>query len=122
MIGLVREIFGTGTFFGIPFMGPEAVGSPPSGYTPILLFIQPPGAFLVLAFLIAIMNKIKSNMAKKGKDTSHFGEMAAEETAAAKEAEAKKTVSEVAVKADDKPAATEENKEEKEAEGKEEDK
>ena len=117
MIGLVREILGTGAFFGIPFMG-EAAGGPLAGFTPILLFIQPPGAFLVLAFLIAIMNKIKNNMAKKGKNTSRFGEMAAEETAVAKEAEAKKAVKEVTAteegksEAEEKPEAKAEAKEE----------
>ena len=88
VIGLVREIIGVGTFFSVPFMGPKVDPSSfLSGYSPVLIFVQPPGAFLVLAFLIAIMNKVKLNMAKKGKDTSHFGEMAAEETAAAKKAE-----------------------------------
>ena len=88
-IGLVREIIGVGTVFSIPFMGPKAVNAASflQSYNPVLIFVQPPGAFLVLAFLIAIMNKIKLNMAKKGKDTSKFGEMAAEETEAAVKAE-----------------------------------
>lgn len=101
IIGLVREIIGVGTIFSVPFMGPKAVNAAPflQGYNPVLIFVQPPGAFLVLAFLIAIMNKIKINMANKGKDTSKFGEMAAEETEAAKKAEASKKAKEAAAKA-----------------------
>ena len=45
-----------------------ATGS--AGYTPITIFILAPGAFLVLAGLAAIQNKVKINMAKKGKDVS----------------------------------------------------
>ena len=41
-----------------------------AGYTPITIFILAPGAFLVLAGLAAIQNKVKINMAKKGKDVS----------------------------------------------------
>ena len=41
-----------------------------AGYTPITIFILAPGAFLVLAFLAAIQNKVKINLTKKGKDAS----------------------------------------------------
>ena len=101
IIGLVREIIGVGTIFSVPFMGPKAVDAAPflQSYNPVLIFVQPPGAFLVLAFLIAIMNKIKFNLANKGKDTSKFGELAAEETEAAKKAEASKKAKEAAAKA-----------------------
>ena len=37
------------------------------GYVPVTIFILPPGAFLVLAFLVAGMNKIRKNAEKKGK-------------------------------------------------------
>ena len=53
----------------------------------ISIFLHQAGAFFVLAFLIVIMNKIKMNMAAKGKDTSKFGEgccSSAEEAAADK--------------------------------------
>ena len=105
IIGLVREIIGVGTIFSVPFMGPKADPSSfLAGYNPVLIFVQPPGAFLVLAFLIAIMNKIKISMANKGKDTSKFGELAAEETEAAKKAEASKKAKEAAAKALEKKA------------------
>ena len=91
-IGLVREFIGAGTAFDVQILGegtvvPGAVGSFLSTYKPISIFIQQAGAFFVLAFLIAIMNKIKMNMAAKGKDTSKFGDgccSSAEEAAADK--------------------------------------
>ena len=50
-IGIVRELLGAGKIFGISVM--------PSFYTPITIFILAPGAFFVLAFLIAFQNKFK---------------------------------------------------------------
>lgn len=49
LLGAVREIFGTGSCFGTTLM-PES--------TNILLFVLPPGAFISLGFLIAIMNRL----------------------------------------------------------------
>lgn len=49
LLGAVREIFGAGTCFGTTLM-PES--------TNILLFVLPPGAFISLGFLIAIMNRL----------------------------------------------------------------
>ena len=46
----------------------EAAGT--GGYVPVTVFILAPGAFLVLAVLAAIQNKVKINMEKKGKDAS----------------------------------------------------
>ena len=91
-IGLVREFIGAGTAFDVQILGegtvvPGAVGAFLSQYQPVSIFIQQAGAFFVLAFLIAIMNKIKMNMAAKGKDTSKFGQgccSSAEEAAADK--------------------------------------
>ena len=116
IIGLVREIIGVGTVFSVPFMGPKALNAAPflQGYNPVLIFVQPPGAFLVLAFLIAIMNKIKLNMAKKGKDVSRFGEMAAEETEAAKRAEAAAKAKKALAEKAEAPNPVEETKKEAE--------
>ena len=50
-LGLIREILGAGSAFGYQFIGED-------GY-PILMFIMPPGAFLALAGLIMIFNKIR---------------------------------------------------------------
>ncbi len=48
VIGLVREFLGAGTAFGVTVL-PEAC-------EPIAIFIKAPGAFLVMAVLIAILN------------------------------------------------------------------
>ena len=37
------------------------------GFTPITIFIMAPGAFLVLAFLVAVMNIVRKKMDEKGK-------------------------------------------------------
>ena len=62
-IGIVREILGNGTVFGFTVL--------PESYEPFTIFILAPGAFLVLAFLVALMNKIKL---LKGKDTGVTGD------------------------------------------------
>ncbi len=69
-IGLVREIIGAGQVFGYQLLpiADEATGT--AGYVPVAIFVQAPGAFLVLAVLAAIQNKVKINMEKKGKDAS----------------------------------------------------
>ncbi len=51
VIGLIRELLGAGTVFGMQVM--------PSAYKPIAIFIKAPGAFLVLAVLVIIMNALK---------------------------------------------------------------
>lgn len=61
-IGIVRELIGAGTLFGFAIM--------PDSYEPLTIFILAPGAFLVLAFLVALMNSIKM---KQGKDTGIGG-------------------------------------------------
>ena len=69
-IGAVREIIGAGQIFGYQLLpiADEATGT--AGYVPVAIFVQAPGAFLVLAVLAAIQNKVKINMEKKGKDAS----------------------------------------------------
>ncbi len=62
LIGIVRELLGAGTVFGIQIM--------PVSYEPLTIFIMAPGAFLVLASLIAIQNKMKL---LAGKDTGKTG-------------------------------------------------
>ena len=70
-IGLVREILGSGKAFGAQIIPVADAATGAAGYTPITIFILAPGAFLVLAGLAAIQNKVKINMAKKGKDVSN---------------------------------------------------
>ena len=50
LAGLIRELLGNGTAFGAQIL--------PKGIEPIGIFVQPPGAFLVLALIIAVMNAI----------------------------------------------------------------
>ena len=69
-IGLVREILGAGAVFGVQVLPLADSATGTVGYTPITIFILAPGAFLVLAFLAAIQNKVKINLTKKGKDAS----------------------------------------------------
>ena len=52
VLGAVREIFGSGELFGITLFG--------EGYQPVLLMILPPGAFISMALLLAMMNKIEA--------------------------------------------------------------
>ena len=60
-IGIVRELIGAGTIFGVQVM--------PSFYQPITIFILAPGAFLVLSLLTATQNRVKRKMQEKGKET-----------------------------------------------------
>ena len=62
-IGIVREVIGNGTIFDVKVT--------PASYEPLTIFILAPGAFLVLAFLTALMNKIKMS---KGKSTGVTGD------------------------------------------------
>ena len=48
IIGAIREILGSGSIFGITI----------PGYEPMAFFIRAPGAFLVLAVLVSIMNAV----------------------------------------------------------------
>ena len=50
-LGLIREILGAGAVFGYQFISEDSY--------PILMFIMPPGAFLALAGLIVLFNKLR---------------------------------------------------------------
>ena len=50
LAGVVRELLGSGTVFGAQVL--------PESMEPMGIFIQPPGAFLVIALFIVIMNAI----------------------------------------------------------------
>ncbi len=56
-IGIFRELLGGGSVFGIWVM--------PENYEPISILILAPGAFFVLACLIALQNKVRLSKAKK---------------------------------------------------------
>ncbi len=56
ILGLIRELFGNGSIFGMAIFG--------ANFQPALIMILPPGAFLVLGTLLAIKNKV--DMKKRG--------------------------------------------------------
>ena len=60
VLGAFREMLGAGTIFGHSFIPADN----PTTFEPISIFVMAPGAFFVLAFLVALMNRIKK---KKGK-------------------------------------------------------
>ena len=50
LLGICRELLGAGSIFGVSLL-PETCN--------MLMFVLPPGAFITLGFLVAIVNKIK---------------------------------------------------------------
>lgn len=50
LIGLLRELLGAGTVFGRAVL--------PEGVEPIAIFIKAPGAFLIMAIVVAVMNAV----------------------------------------------------------------
>jgi len=55
-IGLIRELFGNGSIFGHAVMG--------SSFEPAIMMVLPPGAFLTLGLMMALINHI-SNKKKR---------------------------------------------------------
>jgi H+/Na+-translocating ferredoxin:NAD+ oxidoreductase subunit E len=53
ILGAVREIFGSGALLGFDLFG--------AGFQPMLLMILPPGAFISLGLLLALMNKFEAS-------------------------------------------------------------
>ena len=47
-IGALREVFGSGTFFGMPLFGPS--------FQPFTFMIEAPGAFVCLGLMLSMMN------------------------------------------------------------------
>ena len=47
-IGALREVFGSGTFFGIPVFG--------ASYQPFTFMVEAPGAFVCLGLMLCMMN------------------------------------------------------------------
>ena len=66
-IGIVREVIGAGKAFGFQLLPLADSATGKAGYVPVTIFILAPGAFLVLAGLTALQNKVKNNAKKKGK-------------------------------------------------------
>lgn len=66
-IGIVREILGAGQIFGYQLLPLADSATGKIGYTPITIFVLAPGAFFVLAMLVAIMKVIRTKADAKGK-------------------------------------------------------
>lgn len=64
-IGAFRELLGAGKLFGASLM--------PEGFEPIRIFGQAPGAFFVLAMLVAVQNYIRNRRKKSGKPYEKIG-------------------------------------------------
>ncbi len=58
LLGMIRELLGAGTLFGADVLLRF-------GYTPMLLFIQPAGAFITLGFLIAAVTAVRNAVSEK---------------------------------------------------------
>ncbi len=58
LIGSVREILGAGTWMGLPVTV--------NLFEPAIMFILPPGGFLVMGFLVALFNQLAKKKKKDG--------------------------------------------------------
>ncbi len=58
VLGAIREVLGNGSIFNIKFA--------PAGFTPALIFILAPGAFLTIGCIIATLNYLKMKKSKEG--------------------------------------------------------
>ncbi len=58
LLGMIRELLGAGTLFGADVLLRF-------GYTPMLLFIQPAGAFITLGVLIAAVTAVRNAVSEK---------------------------------------------------------
>jgi len=58
VLGCIRELLGSGTILGFHVMW--------SGFEPFAFMLKPPGAFVALGILLALMNLISQYQAKKG--------------------------------------------------------
>ena len=57
LMGMIRELFGAGTLFGIDITH--------GAVAPMIVFILPPGGFFVFGILVALSNKLAVRMGKK---------------------------------------------------------
>ncbi len=64
LIAAVREILGAGTFAGVSLFG--------SGFQPVSIMILPPGAFLTLGCLLAVINIIAGRKKKAAQNAENL--------------------------------------------------
>jgi len=58
VMGSIREILGNGSILGMPLFG--------DGFSPMLIMIMPPGAFLTLGYMLGFANYVNRVRAQKG--------------------------------------------------------
>jgi len=63
ILGSVRELFGSGAILGVSLFG--------SSYQPVLLMILPPGAFITLGLLLALMSRMGRARGQKSPEGGH---------------------------------------------------
>jgi len=63
ILGTIRELIGSGTVFGVDVLLRF-------GYTPIMFFVMPAGAFITLGVLIAAVNALRAKAASKKGDAT----------------------------------------------------
>ncbi len=67
LIGIVREVIGAGQIFGFQILPLADAAAEKAGYTPVTIFVLAPGAFFVLAVLVAVMNVLRKKAEEKGR-------------------------------------------------------
>ena len=77
-IGIVREFIGTGAIFGKQILPLADLAAGQGGYVPVTIFILATRAFLVLAFLVAGMNKIRKNAERERQENRRASRDAAQ--------------------------------------------
>ena len=65
VIGIVREFLGAGTIFDHQVLPLADRAAGKAGYTPISIFIMAPGAFFILAILVAVMKEVRKSLFEK---------------------------------------------------------
>jgi len=56
LLGVIRELLGNGSLFGVPMLG--------GSFEPVLIMILPPGAFLTIGFVLGFFNWLETRRQK----------------------------------------------------------
>jgi electron transport complex protein RnfE len=59
-IGVIRELLGNGTIFGVTILG--------AWYNPALIMILPPGAFILIGYMVGAIKLMDDKKEKKLKE------------------------------------------------------
>lgn len=59
IISCIRELIGAGTIAGVPVFG--------AGYDPMLMMVLPPGAFILIGYLVAVTKTWNTNQERKAR-------------------------------------------------------